>query len=140
MTLAKSENFPQVEIVKIARNVSETLENLSKFSEAGQVLYEYCPGDLEDSVRLFCKANDFSRVKRICFKSNREDLIETHLKNALLESGGNLKDDVQEMRDQLIKQLDRIKELKIKKEENPSEFPKLIGALADVTSRDSYFH
>lgn len=50
------------------------------------------------------------------------DLIETTIKPALLETTAQLSEDIQEMEEQLEKQTGRIKELWIKKVEEPGEW------------------
>lgn len=120
LSIALSEKLPASEIVSLSVEIANELENTSRYSEAGIILLEYTK-DAEEAVRLLCKGNEFSEARRVCAGRNRGDLIETHLKTALMESHGFLMDDVEEMRNQLVKQLERIGELKVKKEENPSK-------------------
>lgn len=53
---------------------------------------------------------------------NRRDLIETHIKPSTLEVQARLVDDFAELTEQVEKQVERLAELKEKRDANPSEW------------------
>ncbi|PWN23511.1 IKI3-domain-containing protein [Microstroma glucosiphilum] len=120
-TLALSEKRPASEITSLASTMASRLEATARHAEAGRVKLEY-GRDVEGAVESYGKANEITECRRICSAYNRLDLIETHVKPAALKTQENLIEDIEEMSEQLSKQMVRLKELREKKEEQPSAF------------------
>lgn len=120
-SLALSEKRPASEITSLASTMASRLEATARHAEAGRVKLEY-GRDVEGAVESYSKANEITECRRICSAYNRLDLIETHVKPAALKTQENLIEDIEEMSEQLAKQMIRLKELREKKEEQPSAF------------------
>lgn len=120
-TLVFSKRRPAQEIVALATSMAERLEETARHAEAGRVKLEY-GRNVEGALESYAKANDITECRRICAAYNRLDLIETHVKPAALQSRETIMDDLREMTEQLEKQMNRLKELREKKEQEPELF------------------
>jgi elongator complex protein 1 len=131
---------------------SERLRSKRRFVEAGRVLLEY-GRDVEAAVGVLVEGAAFAEALRLvrlwswprAAKAwhhvasqtslyTRRDLIETHIKPGTLEVQSRLLDDFAEVTDQVEKQVERLAELKEKRDSNPSE---LSLALCSRTCFDS---
>ncbi|SCZ89323.1 BZ3500_MvSof-1268-A1-R1_Chr1-1g01107 [Microbotryum saponariae] len=126
-TIALSSASPEMpkksasEIKALAMEVAESLRGKRRFSEAGRVLLEY-GRDLEAAVQVLIEGNEFAECLRICSLYNRRDLIETHVKASTLEAQSKLIDDFGELKEQIEKQVERLDELKKRRDANPNQF------------------
>ncbi|CAO1630884.1 unnamed protein product [Sympodiomycopsis kandeliae] len=120
-SLALSERKSAGEIKALATSMASRLEETSRHAEAGRVKLEY-ERNVEGALESYGKANDITECRRICSAVGRLDLLETHVKPAALSTQESLVEDIKEMTDQLEKQLSRMKELREKKESEPSAF------------------
>ncbi|PWN48336.1 IkappaB kinase complex, IKAP component [Violaceomyces palustris] len=105
----------------LAREVGSSLEERSRYAEAARVYLDYAR-DVELAVGALGKGNDLNEARRICLTYSRPDLIETHVKPSALEIKQNLMEELEEMTEQLEKQVGRLNELRTKKQENPAGF------------------
>lgn len=119
--LALVENRPTTEIISLANTMASRLESTARHSEAARVKLEYGQ-DIEGALDSYGKANDITECRRICAAYKRLDLLETHVKPAALQAQSMIVEDVALMKDQLGKQMSRLKELQVKKEEQPAIF------------------
>ncbi|KDE09564.1 hypothetical protein MVLG_00459 [Microbotryum lychnidis-dioicae p1A1 Lamole] len=126
-TIALSSASPEMpkksagEIKALAVEVAESLRGKRRFSEAGRVLLEY-GRDLEAAVHVLIEGNEFAECLRICSLYNRRDLVETHVKASTLEAQSTLIDDFGELKEQIEKQVERLDELKKRRDANPNQF------------------
>lgn len=114
---------------------SEDLASKKRYAEAGQVLLDYAEDEREAVIALV-QGNQFSEARRIVSltkhhlsKSHnldfqialreRPELLEKIINPAVLEARNQITEDLTEMREQLQKQLARLRELRIKKVEQP---------------------
>ncbi|SCV71454.1 BQ2448_3042 [Microbotryum intermedium] len=112
---------PASEIKALAVEVAEALRGKRRFSEAGRVLLEY-GRDIEAAVHVLVEGNEFAECLRISTLYNRRDLIETHVKASTLEAQSKLIDDFGELKEQIEKQVERLDELKKRRDANPNQF------------------
>ena len=119
--LAFSDKWPAAEIVRMAREVTSQLEDRVRWSDAARVALDYAR-DIEQAVHFLCRGSEFSEARRLAATYARADLIDTHIAPAALESTTAIQDDLEEMREQLTKQMDRIRELRERKAANPAMF------------------
>ncbi len=127
-TLALAERRSGSEIKAAAVAVADGLKGKRRFAEAGRVLLEYAR-DVEGAVGVLCEGAAFAEAVRLAALYNKKELVETHVKPALLETCQRLTDECDECEEQVEKQVDRLKELELKKEANPSESRGALGGV-----------
>ena len=119
-TLALAERRLGSEIKAAAVAVADGLRGKRRFAEAGRVLLEY-GRDVEGAVGVLCEGAAFAEAVRLAALYGKRELVETHVKPALLEVGQRLEDECDEVEEQVGKQVERLKELEVKKEANPGK-------------------
>ncbi|KAL4265189.1 Elongator complex protein 1 [Pleurotus pulmonarius] len=108
-------------IKDLAYRVAEELTSKKRYAEAATVLVDYAK-DVREAVIALVQGNHFAEAKRITSLHRRPELVEDVIHPGALESRSQLSDDLTEMREQLRKQLNRIHELRVKKQEEPDVF------------------
>lgn len=119
--LAQLQKVDQEEIVATAYRVAEDLGSKKRYTEAGQVLLDYAE-DVREAVIILVQGNQFSEARRIITLNEHYELLEEIIDPAVLEARNQITEDLTEMREQLQKQVARLRELRIKKVEEPGEF------------------
>ncbi|THV06651.1 pol II transcription elongation factor [Dendrothele bispora CBS 962.96] len=112
---------PQEDIVEIGYRVSEELTSKKRYSEAARVLLDYVK-DVRTAVITLVQGNEFSEARRIITLNHVPELLEDVIHPGALESRAQISEDLSEMKEQIRKQLNRIRELRVKKVEDPDEF------------------
>ena len=109
-----------------------------RYTEASHVLLDYAE-DVREAVITLVQGNQFSEARRIVSGTNRflsyfcginsqislhehHELLEEIIDPAVLEARNQIAEDLTEMREQLQKQVLRLRELRIKKVEEPGTF------------------
>lgn len=119
----------------------EDLTSKKRYADAGQVLLGYAE-DVREAVIALVQGNQFSEARRIVSYTADSchhhanvslqialhecpELLEEIVDPAVLEARAQIAEDLTEMREQLQKQVARIRELRIKKVEEPgnAHFP-----------------
>ncbi|WFD35942.1 Putative elongator complex protein 1 [Malassezia cuniculi] len=118
--LATSEKLSAAELARLAREFSGQLEASARYADAAQVLLAYS-NDLETAVALLCRANDIVEALRVC-GSARSDLVETHVRPAALDAQSALVEEIDDMSEQLEKQVARLGALDERRQEAPAAF------------------
>ncbi|KAK0538478.1 putative elongator complex protein 1 [Tilletia horrida] len=121
LALAVEERLPASEVKALVREAADDLEGKAKYVEAARIHLDY-ERDVEQAVSLLCKANELSEARRICAFAGRKDLVETTIKPGALDIQERLSEELEEMREQMDKQVARLAELRSKKTENPAAF------------------
>ncbi|KAI0278772.1 IKI3 family-domain-containing protein [Russula aff. rugulosa BPL654] len=119
--LAQLQKVDQEEIVAMAYRVAEDLGSKKRYTEAGQVLLDYAE-DVREAVIILVQGNQFSEARRIITLNEHYELLEEIIDPAVLEARNQITEDLTEMHEQLQKQVARLRELRIKKVEEPGEF------------------
>ncbi|KAF9529755.1 Elongator complex protein 1 [Crepidotus variabilis] len=119
--LATLESIPKEEIVEMAYRVAEDLASKKRHTEAACVLLDYSK-DVREAVIALVSGNAFSEARRIISLNSVPELLEDIVHPAALESRTQIGEDIGEMREQLRKQVKRLRELRIKKIEEPDAF------------------
>ncbi|KAJ3932076.1 MAG: IkappaB kinase complex IKAP component [Lentinula lateritia] len=121
LALRHSELVSNERIEDMAYRVSEDLVSKKRFAEAARVILDYT-SDVKTAVITLVQGNEFSEALRITTLKRESKLIEDVVHPGALESMAQIVEDVTEMKEQLNKQLNRIRELRVKKVEEPDEF------------------
>ncbi|GAA5956343.1 hypothetical protein JCM21900_006151 [Sporobolomyces salmonicolor] len=109
------------EVKELATEVGESLASKRRYAEAARVLLEY-GRDVEAAVAALCEGNLYSEAVRLTALYSRPDLKETHIKPSTLEHQQRLLDDFADLTEQIERQVERLDELKVKRDENPYQY------------------
>ncbi|KAK7691913.1 hypothetical protein QCA50_005318 [Cerrena zonata] len=119
--IAVEESVPEEDLSATAYRLAEDLSSKKRFADAARILLDYAK-DVRHAVIAFVEGNLFSEARRIIALNSSAELVEEVVHPAALESRGQLSEDLGEMREQLRKQVQRLRELRIKKVEEPDSF------------------
>ncbi|KAF9463531.1 pol II transcription elongation factor [Collybia nuda] len=119
--LAVRVGMPGDEVVSTAYRIAEDLGSKKRHSEAARVLLDYAK-DIREAVIALVQGNLFSEARRIVTMTNKPELLENIIHPGALESCAQIMEDVNECKEQLRKQVNRLRELRIKKVEEPDAF------------------
>ncbi|KLO09706.1 IkappaB kinase complex, IKAP component [Schizopora paradoxa] len=120
-TLAVEDSVDENEIEQIALRVADELSSKKRFDEAARVLIDYGK-DVRGCVQALAHGNSFSEARRIISVHREAELIVDILHPAALESRHQFTEDIDEMKTQLGKQVQRIQELRVKQVKEPDAF------------------
>ncbi|KAI0629477.1 IkappaB kinase complex IKAP component [Trametes polyzona] len=104
-----------------AHDCSEDLVSKKRTSEAALVLLDYAK-DVREAVIALVEGSHFSEARRIVVLHRRPELLEEIIHPGALECRSRIAEDLGEMREQLRKQVNRLRELRIRKVEEPEAF------------------
>jgi len=119
--LAMREGLPEDEIVSMGYRVAEDLSSKKRYSESARVLLDYSK-DIRECFIALVQGNSFSEARRIATLHSAPELLRDIIYPGLLESCAQLREDINEMKDQLQKQANRLRELRVKKTQEPDAF------------------
>ncbi|KAG8989324.1 hypothetical protein FRB90_002303 [Tulasnella sp. 427] len=120
-TLAAKQGTSFDELVEMGQRIGEDLASRKRYSEAGRVLLDYAK-NVEEAITAFAQGGDFPEADRQCAMNSRTDLVETILHPEALEVRSQIGEDVIELKEQLERQTERLKELKAKKITDPDGY------------------
>ncbi|KAK7625895.1 IKI3 family protein [Phyllosticta citricarpa] len=109
------------ELVDLATALADTLAETKDFAAAATVHLEYLD-DLEGATRLFCKGYHFAEAMRIVGLKGRRELVEAVIDPGLVEGSAAMTELLAECKGQLNAQVPRLRELRVKKREDPLAF------------------
>lgn len=104
-----------------ARRIESSLLELKDYHSAATICVDYLH-DIETAARLFCKGYFFADAIRILSLNKRPDLTDTLVDTGLAEGLGTMTELLAECKAQLNAQVPRLRELRIKKVEEPLAF------------------
>ncbi|KAE9404784.1 IKI3-domain-containing protein [Gymnopus androsaceus JB14] len=113
LAVRHSELVSEEDVQAMAYRVSEDLVSKKRFAEAARLILDYTT-DVRMAVITLVQGNEFSEALRITTLKRKLELVE--------DSRAQINEDLGEMKEQLRKQLNRIRELRVKKVEEPDEF------------------
>ncbi|KAJ7672113.1 IKI3 family-domain-containing protein [Mycena rosella] len=119
--LAGRTRASEEDIVAMGYRVAEDLGSRKRYADAARVLLDYAK-DTREAVIALVQGNCFSEARRIVTLTDSQVFLAEIVYPGALESRAQISEDIGEMRDQLRKQVQRIRELRIKKVEEPDAF------------------
>ncbi|KAI1786336.1 IkappaB kinase complex IKAP component [Ganoderma leucocontextum] len=119
--LAVQQELPPEDLKGIAYRVAEDLTSKKRTSEASLVLLDYAK-DVREAAIALVEGSHFSEARRIIVLHRRPELLEDIVHPGALECRGRIAEELSEMRDQLRKQVNRVRELRVRKVEEPDAF------------------
>ncbi|WPG98579.1 elongator complex protein 1 [Acrodontium crateriforme] len=109
------------ELEALAEDLANSLEENKKFSAAARIHLDYL-NDLDSAVKLMCKSYHFAEAIRAVAMSKKPDLLKSLLDPGLIEASASITELLAEMKSQLAAQVPRVRELRLKKAEDPMAF------------------
>jgi elongator complex protein 1 len=119
--LCLKEQLDGDEITEIAYRIADELFSKKRFGESARVLLDYAK-DVRQAIHSLAQGNEFAEARRIITLHAKPELIDELLLPCALDCRAQIGDDINEMREQLRKQVARLTELRIKKVEEPDAF------------------
>ncbi|KZO97412.1 IkappaB kinase complex, IKAP component [Calocera viscosa TUFC12733] len=120
-SLATQAGASKERLAEIGARMSDKLVGKRRYTEGAQVLLDYAQ-NVEEAVGVLLMGNEYSEAIRIAHLHGQAALIETHIHPSALDAASNILDDLEEMSEQLSKQVARWDELQAKKALDPSGF------------------
>ncbi|WWC91266.1 uncharacterized protein L201_006209 [Kwoniella dendrophila CBS 6074] len=120
-TLAKTLDVSKDDTIQICARVTDHLSSRGRHLEASQIFIEYAQ-DVDSAVDVLCRGADFSEAYRLTSLHDRNDLVESMIHPGLEEAHEALTETFEEMEGQLDKEVNRLKELKKIRENDPESF------------------
>ncbi|KAG0700203.1 pol II transcription elongation factor [Suillus ampliporus] len=143
--LCLKEQLNDEEITEIAYRIADELFSKKRFSESARVLLDYAK-DVRQAVNSLVQGNEFAEARRIVTLHAKPELVDQLLLPCALDCCSQIGDDINEMREQLHKQVARLTELRIKKVEEPDAFYNLddptlhnVDVMTDVSMAPTAF-
>ncbi|KAJ7252430.1 IKI3 family-domain-containing protein [Mycena haematopus] len=119
--LAGCTGISQDDISAMGYRVAEDLASKKRHPDAARVLLDYAK-DVREAVIALVEGNCISEARRIVTLTDSQTLLTDVIYPGALESRTRISEDIGEMREQLRKQFQRIRELRVKKAEEPDAF------------------
>ncbi|KIK18014.1 hypothetical protein PISMIDRAFT_30603 [Pisolithus microcarpus 441] len=119
--LSTKEVVPEEEVKEIAYRIAGELLSKKRYSEAARVFIDYA-NDICQAVIALVQGNEISEARRIVSLHGPPELLQEVIMPGALDVKAQLTEDLNEMREQLRKQLARLRELRIKKVQEPDSF------------------
>ena len=110
-----------MQLHSLARTLAEVLIESKDFFSAATIHLDYL-SDLSTATKIFCKGYYFAEAIRIAGLNQRMDLLETVIDPGLVNGMGSMIELLADCKSQLNAQVPRIRELRLKKVEDPSAF------------------
>ena len=111
----------ETQLYSFASTIAGSLQELKDYYSAAIVHQDYLH-DLESAARLFCKGYFYADAIRILSLRKRPELIDTVIDAGLVEGMATMTELLAECKAQLNAQVPRLRELRIKKLEEPLAF------------------
>ncbi|KAI5122330.1 hypothetical protein M0805_002497 [Coniferiporia weirii] len=119
--LAARESTEADLVQEMAHRVADELCSKKRFDEAARVYLDYAD-DVRQCIGALVQGNMFSEARRLIALHKEPSLITEIIHPAAFDSRNQISEDIEEMRGQLQKQVERLKELRVKKIEEPDAF------------------
>ncbi|KAL9099105.1 MAG: hypothetical protein Q9163_005346 [Psora crenata] len=111
--------YPKIH--SLALSLAETLTESKDFYSAATIHLDYL-SDIVAAARLYCKGYHFADAIRIVTLQKRLDLLESIIDPGLVEGMASMTELLADCKNQLNAQMPRVRELRIKKAEDPLAF------------------
>ncbi|OCB85125.1 IkappaB kinase complex, IKAP component [Sanghuangporus baumii] len=121
LELAIRECVDEIAFADLTHRLADELLSKKRYEEAARVFLDHAKS-VRQCVSALAQGNMFSEARRIISLHREPSLLEEIVQPATLDTCTRITEDLDEMRTQLRKQLERIRELRIKKTEEPDAF------------------
>ena len=121
LTCASLVPFDNTQMRAFALSIAEAQKELKEYRSAAIIHLDYSK-DVEEATRLFCKGYHFAEATRLVSLHQKPDLLQTIVDTGLAEGQATMTELLAECKGQLNAQVPRIRELRVKKAEEPLAF------------------
>lgn len=129
--------LPAQKIRSLALQLATTLiEEQRDYRSASQIHIDYL-GDIPAATQLLCRGSYFAESLRLLSLHNLATQIPVLVDTALAEKSGEITELIADCRSQLLAQVPRIQELRVKRAEDPLGFFGGDSTIADVDGMDN---
>lgn len=119
--LSIAQRLDTADVTDTAQRLSAMLSEDHKYVFAAEIEKRFL-NNVEEAIRLFCKGYQFDSGILLAIESNKEDLIESVVDAQLGEGFGVVAELLADCTSQMNLQLNRLRELRAKKEQDPFSF------------------
>ncbi|KAK0328385.1 putative elongator complex protein 1 [Friedmanniomyces endolithicus] len=109
------------ELLELATNFVASLEEAKDYKAAATVQVGYL-SNVEAAVRLLCKSYHFSEATRLASLHRKPELLRSVIDPGLVDGSASMTEMLAEMKSQLNAQVPRLRDLRLKKLEDPLAF------------------
>ncbi len=113
--------LPDPQLRSLAQTLADTLSESKDFSSAATIHLDYL-ADVATAARTFCKGYFFADALRIVGLHQRSDLLGSVIDAGLVDGMASMTELLADCKSQLNAQIPRIRELRMKKAEDPLAF------------------
>lgn len=121
LTCATLIPLPKEELAALATDLADALTETKDYHDAAVIHRDYL-NSVESAAQSFCKASHYAEATRLVALHSRLDLLTSIIDPALVEASGSMTELLADMRSQLDAQVPRLRELRVKKAEDPLAF------------------
>jgi elongator complex protein 1 len=118
LSCAGLSSMPEPQIHELASSLADGLEEAKEYQSAATVYLDYLE-DVENGARLLCRAYQFADAIRIVIRRKKLNLLNDFIDPGLVEGFNTTSELIADCKSQIGAQLPRLKELRIKKEQEP---------------------
>ncbi|KAL5512586.1 hypothetical protein ACEPAG_3239 [Sanghuangporus baumii] len=121
LELAIRDCVEETAFADLTHRLADELLSKKRYEEAARVFLDHAKS-VRHCVSALAQGNMFSEARRIISLHREPSLLEEIVQPATLDTCAQISEDLDEMRTQIRKQLERIRELRIKKTDEPDAF------------------
>jgi elongator complex protein 1 len=120
--------YPPEKLKLLASELAESLEEAKDFNASSVIHRDYL-GDIEASVKLLCRTYQFAEATRIAILNGKPQLLEKSIDPGLVECFNSMTELIADCKAQIGAQIPRLRDLRIKKEQEPCELSNRVSDL-----------
>lgn len=121
LSVVSQPTFEQEKLLDSCEQLSEALVVDHKYSDAGFIQYHFL-NNLEEAMKLYSRQYDYDTAMMLATKCGKMELIDTIVDSQLNEGFGTIAELLADFKGQLNSQLNRLRDLRTKKKEDPYGF------------------
>lgn len=130
--------LPADELAAIAQELADGLEESKEYQAAATIFIDYL-GDVESSARCFCKASQYAEAQRIVALRKKPELLERVVDAGLIEGFTATTELLSDCKEQIKAQTSRLRDLRIKKAQEPRKQTQTFSRAAKTDNNTSRF-
>ncbi|TID13726.1 elongator complex protein 1 [Venturia nashicola] len=113
--------IPENEMQELGESLAEGLVESKEFSAAATIYTDYL-SNIPEACRNLCKAYQFSEASRLITLDRKPELLESVLDVGLMDAFNSTTELLSDCKSQIVAQVPRLRDLRIKKEKDPLAF------------------
>lgn len=121
IAIALKPEFKDSKLKDTCEQLVSNLEYIHEYASAAYISHKYL-SQVKESLELYCKDYQYSKAMEVCMVENQLDMIEAVIDPLMSDGFGAIAELIADCKGQLDSQLRRLRELRVKKEEDPYAF------------------